>query len=114
MINAHAQSYCGYKDYFHISDRSHPAIFVTSGYSDSDILLDFIGPRSFTIRDGYQCRSGYAHVVIAADKDSWCTLDLRDGPYMNHPTVSASCNGLSFLGMDYDGIGSYSYTIKIG
>jgi hypothetical protein len=113
MINAHAESWCGYKDYFHLSDNSHPAIYVVSGYSDSDVFLEFIGPRSFVIRDTYQCNSGYAHVTVAYDNANWCVLDIKDGPYMNHPTVRASCNGMKYLGTEYDGIGSFSYSIKL-
>jgi hypothetical protein len=113
MINAHAESWCGYKDYFHLSDNSHPAIYVVSGYSDSDLFLEFVGPRSFVIRDTYQCRSGYAHVTVAYDSANWCVLDIKDGPYKNHPTINASCNGMKYLGTDYDGIGSSSYSIKL-
>lgn len=104
---------CGYKDYFHLSDASHPAIYVVSGYSESDVILTLVGPRSFTIRDGYDCNSGYAHVTVAYDAANWCVLDIKDGPYMNHPTVSASCNGIRYLGTTYDGFGSYSYSINL-
>jgi len=114
MVNAHTdQTYCGYKDYFRLSDQSHPAIYIVSGYSESDVTLQFVGPRSFIIRDSYQCRSGYAHVTVAYDNANWCVLDIKDGPLMNHPTIHASCNGLHYLGNEYDGIGSHSYTINL-
>lgn len=113
ICNAHAESWCGYKDYFHLSSATHPAIYVVSGYSDSDLFLEFIGPRSFIIRDTYQCNSGYAHVTVAYDNNHWCVLDIKDGPFMNHPKVSASCNGIYYLGTQYDGVGSHSYTIKL-
>lgn len=106
-------TWCGYKDYFHLSDRAHPAIYVVSGYSESDVMLEFVGPRSFVLRDTFQCRAGYAHVTVAYDPANWCVLDIQDGPYMNHPTVSASCNGMNYLGLKYDGIGSHSYTINL-
>lgn len=113
-INAQAnQSYCGYKDYFRLSDNSHPGIYIVSGFSDQDIILQIIGPRSFVIRDGYQCRSGYAHVTVAYDNANWCVLDIKDGPWINHPTVNASCNGIRYINTEYDGIGSYSYTINL-
>jgi hypothetical protein len=112
-MNAHAESWCGYKDYFHLSNSSHPAIYVVNGYSDSDLLLQLVGPRSFVIKDSYQCREGYAHVTVVYDSVNWCTLDIKDGPYMNHPLVSASCNGMRYLGTDYDGSNSYSYTINL-
>lgn len=118
-LNAYASTetnamFCGYKDYFHLSDASHPGIYVVSGYSESDVILTLVGPRSFTIRDGYDCNSGYAHVTVAYDVSNWCVLDIKDGPYMNHPTVSASCNGIKYLGTTYDGWGSYSYSINLG
>lgn len=113
MINAHAESYCEYKDYFHLSDNAHPAVFIVSGYSEQDLILQFVGPRSFIIRDSYQCRSGYAHVTVAYDTSNWCVLNIKDGPLMNHPNVSASCNGINYLGTEYDGIGSYSYSINL-
>ena len=112
-VNVHAESFCGYKDYFHLSDKSHPGIYVVSGYSEQDIILQFVGPRSFIIRDTYQCRDGYAHVTVAYDTANWCILDIKDGPYMNHPSVRASCSGMNYLGIDYDGVGSYSYSINL-
>ena len=114
MINAHAESWCGYKDYFHLSDRAHPSIYVVSGYRESDVMLEFVGPRSFVIKDSYQqCRAGYAHVTVAYDTSNWCVLDIQDGPWMNHPTISASCSGMRYLGIEYDGLGSYSYSINL-
>jgi hypothetical protein len=102
VMNAHAnESYCGYKDYFRLSDNSHPAIYIVSGFSDQDIALQIIGPRSFVIRDSYQCRSGYAHVTVAYDSANWCVLDIKDGPFMNHPTVNASCNGIRYVNTEY-------------
>jgi hypothetical protein len=113
-INAQANNfYCGYKDYFRLSDSSHPAIYIVSGFSDQDIMLQIIGPRSFVIRDSYQCKSGYAHVTVAYDSANWCVLDIKDGPFMNHPTVNASCNGIRYISTDYDGFNSYSYTINL-
>lgn len=116
MMNAHAkeQMYCGYKDYFHLSEQSHPGIFVQQGFSEQDVILELVGPRSFIIRDSnFYCRAGYAHVTVALDSNNWCVLDILDGPYMMHPTVAASCNGLRYVNTTYDGIGSYSYSIRI-
>ena len=114
MVNAQAdEALCGYKDYFHLSNQSHPAIYIVSGYSESDLYLEFVGPRSFIIRDAGLCRAGYAHVTVAYNDANWCVLDIKDGPYLNHPTVSASCNGIRYLGTDYDGFNSYSYTIRL-
>ena len=117
IANAHAaesdKTYCGYKDYFHLSDSTHPGIYIVSGYSDSDVVLQIVGPRSFVIRDGYQCRTGYSHVTVAYDDFHWCVLNITDGPFMNHPSINASCNGINYLGTDYDGYGSYSYNIKL-
>lgn len=114
VMNAQAnEAYCGYKDYFRLSDSSHPAIYIVSSFNDQDINLQIIGPRSFVIRDSYQCRSGYAHVTVAYDVNNWCVLDIKDGPYMNHPTVNASCNGIRYINTEYDGFNSYSYTINL-
>lgn len=113
IANAQAASWYGYKDYFHLSNSSHPALYIVSGYSDSDVFLEFVGPRSFVIRDGYQGNAGYAHVTVAYDTAHWCVLDIKDGPFMMNPTISASCNGMAYLGTDYDGFGSYSYSIKL-
>lgn len=114
VLNAHANTtWCGYKDFFHLNDESHPGIGIVSGYAEQDLWLEMIGPRSFLIRDTDNCRSGYAHVTVAYDAAHWCVLDIKDGPLMNHPTVSASCNGIRYLGTTYDGINSYSYTINL-
>lgn len=115
MMNAHANDkmFCNYKDYFHLSDQTHPGIYVVSGFSEQDLFLQMVGPRSFVIRDAGFCDAGYAHVTVAYDAANWCVLDIKDGPLMNHPTVSASCNGLRYLNTTYDGIGSYSYSINL-
>lgn len=107
-------SYCGYKDFFHLSDTTNPGIQIINSYSDQDIILQQVGPRSFTLRDTEACRAGFAHVTIALDRSNWCLLDIKDGPYMSHPTVSASCTGLHYFNTKYDGSGTYSYSINIG
>ena len=112
MMNAQADaSLCGYKDFFRLSDNAHPAIYIANGFSETDVILQLVGPRSFVIKDNFQCRSGYAHVTVAYDSLNWCVLDIKDGPYINHPTIKASCSGLRYLGTDYDG--SHSYTIIV-
>lgn len=114
MLNAHAQeNLCGYQDYFHLDDKSHPAIFILSANSNSDIYLQVIGPRSFELKDTERCRDGYAHVTVAYDAYNWCVLDIKDGPFMMHPTISASCHGMRYRGLSYDGFGTYSYTIRL-
>lgn len=115
IMNAYAdnKSWCNYKDYFRLSDESHPGIYVVSGFSDEDVILQVIGPRSFELRDSSQCRAGYAHVTVAYDTANWCILDIKDGPFVNHPIVSASCNGIRYLNTSYDGFNSYSYTINL-
>ncbi len=112
IVTAEAnESYCGYKDFFHLDNQSHPEIYIVGGYSEQDIILQFVGPRSFILRDAHACRTGFAHVTVAYDDFNWCVLDIKDGPYINHPTVHASCNGLRYKGTKYDGMGSNSYTI---
>lgn len=113
-IVAHAEQLCGYKDYFHLSDKTHPGIYIVSANSNPDIEIHVIGPRSFELRDTMQCRAGYAHVTVAYDTYNWCVLDLQDGPYIWEPVVNASCNGLVYKGIHYDGFNTYSYSLNFG
>lgn len=114
VVNAYAETMsCGYKDYFHLSDKTHPGIYIVSGYAESDLYMEFVGPRSFILRDTPLCRSGYAHVTVAYDNLNYCVLDIKDGPLMMHPTVSASCSGIRYINTTYDGLGSYSYSINL-
>lgn len=106
------QSLCGYKDYFHLNDNAHPALHIVSALNEPDVLLQVIGPRSFVIRDGKRCHSGYAHVTVAFKEGNWCVLDIKDGPFMSHPSVKASCNGLHYINTTYDGFASHSYSIN--
>lgn len=110
---AQADSFCGYKDYFHLSASSNPAITVISGFSESSVALDFVGRRSFILRDPGPCKSGYAHVTIGYDPSHWCVLDIKDGPYMNSPSIQVSCYGMAYKGISYDGFGSYSYSLNL-
>ena len=114
MVNAHAkQTSCGYKDYFHLSDKTPGHFYIDSGYFESDVYLQYLGPRSFIIRDGYECRAGYAQVKVASDPNNFCVLDIQDGPFMNDPIINASCVGaMHYMGTKYDGFGSYSYSIN--
>jgi hypothetical protein len=105
--------WCGYKDYFHINSSAHPGIFISNATSDGDVFLQVISARSFVIRDTPNCSNGYAHVTLVFNDSNWCVLDIKDGPFINHPSVHASCHGLQFQGMDYDGWGTHSYTINI-
>jgi hypothetical protein len=106
------QKFCGYRDFFHFSDSTHPTIYIVSANSNQDIALSVIGPRSFELRDTDQCRTGFAHVTITDNAYNWCVLDLKDGPYKNHPSVTASCSGIVYKGLHHDGIGSHSYTLR--
>ncbi|WED42843.1 hypothetical protein [Legionella cardiaca] len=113
-VNAQArESLCGYRDYFHLDDLAHPGIFIVRANATQDIYLNVISPRSFEIRDTQQCHNGYAHVTVAYDAYNWCILDIKDGPYMMHPSIKATCSGMSYQGIDYDGFNTYSYTIKL-
>lgn len=113
----HAQEFrCGYRDYFRIGDEV-PADILIASYNDSpEIILQIISPRSFQVRDSQLCRSGYAQVTVAsslAPRQRWCILDIQDGPYMNHPSIKETCQGLSYQGTSYDGWGTHSYTIHL-
>ncbi|CEK09211.1 hypothetical protein [Legionella hackeliae] len=114
VVSAQArESLCGYRDYFHLDDKIHPGVFIVSANHTPDIYMQVISPRSFEIRDTQQCRDGYAHVTVAYDAYNWCVLDIKDGPYMMHPSINASCNGMRYKGISYDGFNSYSYTINL-
>ncbi|HHF7346428.1 TPA: hypothetical protein ACPSKE_000803 [Legionella feeleii] len=105
--------FCGYKDYFHLSSSTHPGIYIRSANNNQDLNLLIIGPRSFEIRDTDTCNTGYAHVGVAYDDYHWCILDIKDGPYMMHPSIRAACSGMEYKGLSYDGFNTYSYTINI-
>lgn len=114
MTNVQAkETFCGYKDYFHLSDQAHPGIYIVSGFNEPDLELQIVGPRSFVIRDTQQCRTGYAHITVAYDNANWCVLDIKDGPYLYHPSIIASCNGIRYMGISYDGLTSHSYSINL-
>jgi len=106
------QKLCGYRDFFHFSDATHPNIYIVDANNTQDLYLQVLGPRSFEIRDSYQCKTGYAQITITDNAYHWCVLDIKDGPYMRHPSISASCSGIGYLGMNYDGLNSYSYTLN--
>ena len=105
--------WCNYKDFFHIASLSHPGIYISAASSDGEVFVQLGSPRSFIIRDGAQCKTGYAHVTLSFNQQNWCVLDIKDGPYLWHPTVYASCHGLEYVDTKYDGLGSNSYTILI-
>jgi hypothetical protein len=111
--NAHAkqQFWCDYADYFHLSSDVNPWIVISLASANREVNLTVISPKSFEMRDAGGCNSGYGHVTFFYDKLHWCILDIKDGPYMLNPTVSASCSGLRYNGLEYDG--DHSYTIHI-
>jgi hypothetical protein len=114
MMNVHAkESWCGYKDYFRLSDSTHPDIYIVNGFSDQDVVLQIVSPRSFIISDSEQCRSGYAHITVAYDLANWCVLDIQDGPYINHPKVTAACRGIRYIDTKHDNFGGHAYTIEL-
>jgi len=108
------QGWCGYKDFFHFSDTTRPLLFISNTSTNGNVYVQPIGPRSFEIRDTEKCNAGRAHILIADYENSnfGCVVDIEDGPFINTPRVQASCNGVSYLGTTYDGIGSYSYTLN--
>lgn len=106
------QGFCGYRDYFHLSNNTPSSLFVISAISNSDISVQIVGPRGFELRDTPRCVSGFAQVTVAADVNRYCILEIKDGPYMSNPTISASCNHMTYKGISYDGINSYSYSLS--
>ena len=108
------ESLCGYRDFFHLNDSTRPLLFITSSNTNGDVYILPVGPRSFELRDTEQCRSGRAHIVITdyENPNYGCVVDIEDGPRMNHPRAIASCNGVIFKGLTYDGLRSFSYTLN--
>ncbi|MGQ3892491.1 hypothetical protein [Legionella sp. CNM-4043-24] len=112
-VSAQAEEfYCGYRDYFHLSNNTPASIFVINAYSNADMYVQVVGPRGFELRDTPRCVSGYAQVTVAVDAAHYCVLEIKDGPYMSSPTVSASCNQLTYKGIRYDGFNTYSYSLS--
>lgn len=114
VTNVQAEKgWCGYRDYFHLEDEGHPGVHISWMTVTQEVAAQQLGPRSFEIRDTMQCTSGYVHVMVAYSDYNWCALRIKDGPYMMHPSVNATCSGMNFRGVEYDGFHSYSYTIKL-
>ncbi|MBA2653328.1 MAG: hypothetical protein H0U73_13855 [Tatlockia sp.] len=112
-LNTHAKGsfWCDYADYFHLSAASDPWLIISEANANREVLLFVLSPKSFELRDAGKCISGYAHVTYSYDKTHWCILDIKDGPTLWHPVIQASCAGLKYMGLGYDG--DHSYTIHI-
>lgn len=104
--------FCGYKDYFRINKENSPDLFIVRAQTDGDLNVEVLSPISFEIKDGGSCNTGFTHVVVANKEFSWCALDIKDGPYMFHPSINASCSELKFKGPTYEGFNSYTYTLN--
>ena len=104
--------YCGYRDYFHLSNNTPPSVFVYSASGNSNVYVQMVGPRGFELYDTPRCTSGFAQVTIGTDIDHYCVLDIKDGPFMSSPNVSAVCNRLTYKGIRYDGFNTYSYSLS--
>lgn len=112
VLAAASPSWCGYKDAFHLAASVEPGVKVAEAIGDSDVVVEIIGERAFSIRDSASCVPGYARVAIVYDNTHFCRLLIQDGPYMNHPEVKdRNCQGMMFQSMDYEG--SHSYAIKV-
>jgi hypothetical protein len=113
-FNAYSQPsfLCNYVDYFHLNTEANPWILISMASADQEVLVQVISPKSFKMRDAGNCNSGYGHVTFAYDRVHWCILDIKDGPYMWHPSVNAHCSGLRYKGLDYDGDNSYTINIE--
>ncbi|HEU5280928.1 MAG TPA: hypothetical protein VFU82_02990 [Gammaproteobacteria bacterium] len=114
-------SYCNYVDHLHVSSNSmaHPhivgAITATAG-----IMGVKTDDSSFNIVDKQQQPSvcnlsndGTVTVTFATSASDYCTFHINDGPeYDNPDDRNYQCVGhLSYLGLAYDGFGSYSYSM---
>lgn len=113
-FNVHSkEKFCSYVDFFHPSTNSNPYIYISKVNSDKQILIQALSNKSFEIRDGGNCSTGYAHVTYYADASHWCMVDIKDGPSMWHPTATASCFGFTFRGLISEGKHSYTFHIVL-
>lgn len=121
MTTANAKAMiCGYTDHMHMGSQS-PAKPVIQGAVTANGAVTGVktGVDSFDIVDNQgpggcdMGSEGTVHVTYAATPSDYCILNFVDSPsYDNPKSVNAQCVGrLKYLGADYDGLFSYSYSM---
>lgn len=114
-----APQVCGYTDHIHLSNNAKLAKPKIQGSLQSSgyVLGVQTGPSKFDIHDhqpNNECvvdSTGTVTVRYALNSNSYCDLTFTDGPYLENPSVDYNCHNLTYLGMNYDGFGTYSYSL---
>ncbi len=111
---------CGYVDHMHMASNS-PAKPVIQGNitSDGDTTGVQTGVDSFDIHDNQtpgvcnMSSQGTVHVTYYASQSDYCVLNFLDGASNDNPqSIDPKCYGkLHYLGANYDGLWSYSYSM---
>lgn len=106
--------WCGYVDHFHLDQNTPTNLQITRVSTDGNVNVQQIDNTRFNIADTNNCPGdgGYAYITYSVDPTHFCNLTIHDGPLMNDPNIAASCQGLSYNGVSYDGFMSYSYTLS--
>jgi hypothetical protein len=114
-------SICGYMDHLHVSNNStaYPRIIgaitptgsvrgVKTGDSSFDIIDQQQQPSTCNLNS-----DGTVTVTFATSLNDYCTFRITDGPTHDNPDdKNYQCVGhLTYLGLTYDGFGSYSYSM---
>lgn len=112
--------FCGYVDHLHVASNSiaHPTILgdITSM---GDVKAVKISTTSFDISDkpsDHGCvldSLGTVTVKFATSQKDYCIFHITDGSARDNPDdKDVQCVGhLGYLGMTYDGFGSFSYSM---
>lgn len=118
MINAQANpSLCGYHDYFRLSNDSPVGTYIGFASADEDLYVTTMSSTSFLVQDTPACLTGFAtaYIELQGDPDSRCILRIKDGPFIRHPVIEASCAGhLNFISNTYEGTGTRTYSMRFG
>lgn len=103
--------FCPFTDYFVINAPAGTTIKSLS--SSGNINVNLTGPTNFTT----YCKEntiedGTATLTVSTGTSS-CILQIKDGPYVQNPTVSnIDCSGsLRYDAMSHT-TGTYTYTLK--
>ena len=105
---------CGATDKFHFEGVPSATIQALISSDPRSLVATKTDPRSFKLHiknDGAprlsSCKpySTNASVTVGFDANNYCTLSMRDGPFMQDPIIeNADCKGkMSFVGLTYDG-----------
>lgn len=104
-------SACPYTDNFSI--QAPDGFKIQSTRATGNMKIETQGPVNFTTgcRSKNSLSNGHAIVTIG-DEDAYCTMDIKDGPYMMNPQlIDMNCIGnFQFNSMEHP-TGSYYYKL---